>query len=146
MLRLVQAVAPAHRLVRHIRQITIGVTLEDDTVMQIQANPGETLLQALDDADMSDVWSGGACGGACSCSTCRVLIEEPWLSVLPEQQDDELDMLESAAAQEEEQEDFLQNARLCCQIKVSKEMGGMQVRVPDMGPNMLEVPLWMRNR
>ena len=27
---------------------------------------------------MSDVWEGGACGGACSCSTCRVeLSEEP---------------------------------------------------------------------
>jgi hypothetical protein len=60
-------------------------------------------------------------------------------------------MLETSAVQQEATEgiapdDFLFNgdARLSCQINLTEEFKGITVMIPDTGPNMLEVPLWLR--
>lgn len=48
--------------------------LSDDILLPAQlllGHPGQTMLEAMNDSDMTDVWEGGACGGACACSTCR---------------------------------------------------------------------------
>ena len=59
----------------HLRRLHVCIRFPDDTEKTVEGvNPGETLLQALEAADLSDVWPGGACGGSCSCSTCRVRI------------------------------------------------------------------------
>jgi len=108
--------------------ITIITRLEDDTEYRLQAHTGQTLLEALDASDLSDVWEGGQCGGLCQCSTCRCIISPNWHDLLEDNQDtaqtfEETDMLESAAEQEEAQvdgssEEFLTNARLSCQIEL----------------------------
>ena len=59
----------------HLRRLHVCIRFPDDTEKTVEGvNPGETLLHALEAADLSDVWPGGACGGSCSCSTCRVRI------------------------------------------------------------------------
>lgn len=135
-------------------------------------------------SDVGDVWdNAGACGGACTCSTCRVIIEPEWrhdvCSTMPAPEDEELDMLDSAAHEFSHQgakpwernimaesshdggernpnvdlcdrealhEEFLDGARLSCQISLTPELNGLRVRLVGVGPNMMEVPLWMRNR
>lgn len=88
------------------------------------------------------------------------------------QEDDELDMLDQASRQEAEGEEeaYLkvragllqsgsqpiasilpirfapQGSRLCCQIQLWEEHDGLEITLPDSVHNMLEVPLWMRNR
>ena len=64
------------------------------------------------------------CGGACCCATCHVHIDPDWMGRLPEMDDDEKDMLEFA----EGIDDF---SRLSCQLKITDELDGLVVNVPE---------------
>ena len=64
------------------------------------------------------------CGGACSCSTCHVYVEEGWREATGEPTPMEEDMLDFAF-------DVRPNSRLSCQIKVSPELEGLTVTVPE---------------
>jgi len=65
------------------------------------------------------------CGGACACSTCHVYVEPEWLDKLPPKEDMETDMLDFAYEPDEER------SRLTCQIKVTPELDGLEVRMPE---------------
>jgi 2Fe-2S ferredoxin len=60
------------------------------------------------------------CGGACSCATCHVYVDEAWVDKLPPPSDDEEDLLFSTL-------DKKPNSRLSCQILLSDELDGMKV-------------------
>lgn len=60
------------------------------------------------------------CGGACSCATCHVYVDEGWLDRLPEKSADEEDMLDGCFEVEE-------NSRLACQILMSPELDGLKI-------------------
>jgi 2Fe-2S ferredoxin len=65
------------------------------------------------------------CGGACACSTCHVYVDPAWVDRLPKKDAMEEDML-----------DFAWNpnattSRLTCQIKVTAEMDGLRVIMPE---------------
>ena len=66
----------------------------------------------------------GDCGGACACATCHVYVEEGWFDRLEPMEELEKDMLDFAF-------DVRENSRLSCQIKVSDEVEGLVVRVPE---------------
>ena len=63
------------------------------------------------------------CGGACACATCHVYVDQAWL-----------DKTGSQSAMEESMLDFAENvednSRLSCQIKVSDELDGLTVKMP----------------
>jgi 2Fe-2S ferredoxin len=63
------------------------------------------------------------CGGACSCATCHVYVDDAWLERTGARSPIEESMLEFA-------EDIQPNSRLSCQIKVSDELDGALVRLP----------------
>ena len=62
----------------------------------------------------------GECGGMAMCATCQCYLESE--ITLPEQSDDELDMLDQAFHVEE-------NSRLGCQIQISEEIDGIVLRL-----------------
>ncbi len=62
------------------------------------------------------------CGGACSCATCHVYIDPAWTDKLPEMEDLEDAMLDSANERRE-------TSRLTCQISVTEELDGLTVTV-----------------
>jgi len=151
---------------------TIGITvhLPDDAVLTFRAAAGSTLLEALQGADLGDVWLGGQCGGACSCSTCRVVVTHAPAGLGP-RGDDEEDMLETAAFAAERMAQtaggegvdggeggegggssgdgsgFLGDAsRLSCQVVLRPEDDGLAVLLPPDVTNVLEVPLWLRGQ
>ncbi len=64
------------------------------------------------------------CGGACACATCHVYVDETWLSKTGELSAMEESMLDFAESVEP-------NSRLSCQIRVSDEMEGLIVRIPE---------------
>ncbi|BBF91819.1 2Fe-2S iron-sulfur cluster-binding protein [Blastochloris tepida] len=64
------------------------------------------------------------CGGACACATCHVYVDEAWLERTGEPVAMEQDMLDFAF-------DVRANSRLSCQIKVTEELDGLVVTVPD---------------
>ena len=106
-------------------------------------------------ADLSDVWDArGACGGACQCSTCRVVIISAPSPLLPHEEDEE-DMLDTAAtaaarlqghgaAPTAAEAYTTESSRLACQITLRPEDSGLIVALPDDVLNILEVPLWLR--
>jgi len=65
------------------------------------------------------------CGGACSCATCHVYVDEAWLDRLPPMGEDEEGMLECTAAERRP------NSRLSCQISMDDELDGLVVRTPE---------------
>lgn len=74
--------------------------------------------------------SVGACGGSCACSTCHVIIEDPGLyDQMPEPDDDENDMLDLAFG-------LTETSRLGCQVKMSRELDGLVVKLPAMTRNL----------
>ena len=133
--------------------ITITLMLPEDAELTVRAQVGSTLLEALEAADLSDVWdTRGACGGACQCSTCRiVVVSAP--SPLPPRSEDEEDMLDTAVMAASRQPDadaeaavaYLdENSRLACQLSLRRDDAGLVVTLPDDVLNILEVPLWLR--
>jgi ferredoxin, 2Fe-2S len=64
------------------------------------------------------------CGGACACATCHVYVDPAWAPRLPVPERQELDTLEFAFEAKE-------GSRLACQIKVSPELEGLLVRLPE---------------
>ena len=64
------------------------------------------------------------CGGACACATCHVYVDDAWASKAGEKSGVEESMLDFAT-------DVEANSRLSCQIKVSAELDGLIVRMPE---------------
>ena len=64
------------------------------------------------------------CGGACACATCHVYVEDEWMEKTGDPDVMEEDMLDFAW-------EMQPNSRLSCQIKVSDELDGLVVRVPE---------------
>ena len=62
----------------------------------------------------------GECGGMAMCATCQCYLESD--TPLPEQSDDELDMLDQAFHVEDK-------SRLGCQIHISEEIDGIVLRL-----------------
>ncbi|KAF1945559.1 adrenodoxin [Clathrospora elynae] len=84
----------------------------------------------LDIAQANDIEMEGACGGSCACSTCHVIVEdEAYYEKMAEPDDDENDMLDLAFG-------LTETSRLGCQVKMSKELDGLVVRLPSMTRNL----------
>ena len=66
------------------------------------------------------------CGGACSCATCHVYVDEAWIDKIPEMRDDEEEMLDEAF-------NLQDNSRLSCQIIMDEELDGLKVTLAEYG-------------
>jgi len=84
----------------------------------------------LDIAIANDIEMEGACGGSCACSTCHVIVnDEAMYDKMDEPDDDENDMLDLAFG-------LTETSRLGCQVKMSKALDGLVVRLPSMTRNL----------
>jgi 2Fe-2S ferredoxin len=64
------------------------------------------------------------CGGACACATCHVFVDPAWAEKTGKASAMEESMLDFA-------ENVQENSRLSCQIKVTDELEGLIVRMPE---------------
>ncbi len=64
------------------------------------------------------------CGGACACATCHVYLQGDWAEILGERSEMEEDMLDFAFEVQD-------NSRLSCQIRVSDDIDGLVLKVPE---------------
>lgn len=64
------------------------------------------------------------CGGACSCGTCHVFVDDAWVEAVGEPGEFEEPMLDLNPERSA-------NSRLSCQIDVSEELDGLVVRLPE---------------
>ena len=85
--------------------------LEGSTVME---NAIKNMVQGIE----------AECGGACACATCHVYVDEEWADKTGSPEPMEEDMLDFAY-------DVKPTSRLSCQIKVTDELDGLVVHIPE---------------
>ncbi|WP_112662489.1 2Fe-2S iron-sulfur cluster-binding protein [Microvirga flavescens] len=91
------------------------------TAREIEAEEGSTVMENAIRNGIPGI--DAECGGACSCATCHVYVDEAWTDVVGEPQPMEADMLDFAY-------DVRPNSRLSCQIRVRPELDGLIVHTP----------------
>lgn len=84
---------------------------------------GLTVMEGARDNNIPGIEAD--CGGACACSTCHVYVAPDWVSKLPEKDDMEADMLDFAYEPDPER------SRLTCQLRVTDELNGLVVQMPE---------------
>lgn len=100
----------------------ISIVAHDGTRFDIEAENGSTVMEN----GIKNAVPGieAECGGACACATCHVYVDPDWTAITGEPEAMEEDMLDFAY-------DVRPNSRLSCQIKVSDDLDGLVVRVPE---------------
>jgi 2Fe-2S ferredoxin len=93
------------------------------TAHEIDLPVGSSLVEGAVQNDIPGIVA--ECGGSCMCSTCHVYVDEPFAADLPEKEEEEEEMLEEAAAELKE------TSRLSCQLRMTQEMDGIVVRMPE---------------
>jgi len=96
----------------------------DGTETELDIQEGWTLMQAAVSNGVDGIEA--ECGGSCCCATCHCYVEESFMDKLEEPSENELGMLEETADERKN------NSRLSCQIKMSADLEGMTVRLPEM--------------
>jgi 2Fe-2S ferredoxin len=94
----------------------------DGTPVEVQAQSGESLMEAAIDNDVAGIIA--ECGGACSCATCHVYVDPAWADRLPPPDPLEDGMLDCVFERRP-------TSRLSCQIRVDDTLEGLRVQVPD---------------
>jgi ferredoxin, 2Fe-2S len=109
---------------RDALMITIHLQPHDPTqaAHSLQAQPGQSLMQAAVDANLPGIQAD--CGGLLTCATCHVVVQGDWQAKLPTMSSDEDGMLAFTAQTREA------GSRLSCQIMLRSELDGLQVTLP----------------
>ena len=92
----------------------------------VEAKNGDRLLEVAQAAGMP---LEGTCEAQMACSTCHVIVAPEWFDRLPAAVDDEEDMLDLAAQ-------VTRTSRLSCQIVLTLELDGLEVRIPGEAVDM----------
>lgn len=94
----------------------------DGTAYEVDARPGQSVMESAVQNGVPGI--DAECGGACACATCHVYVDEAWEPRTGEPEVMEEDMLDFA-------HDVQPNSRLSCQIRVTEDLDGLVVRVPE---------------
>ncbi len=93
------------------------------TEHSVDVDSGLTVMEGARDNNVPGIEAD--CGGACACSTCHVYVYTKWVKILPPKDDMEEDMLDFAW------EPDMERSRLTCQVKVTDELDGLVVHMPE---------------
>lgn len=94
----------------------------DGSQQVVEAEAGMTVMEAAKKHLIDGIEA--ECGGACACATCHIYVDEAWRDAVGAPSDTEEDMLDFAF-------DVRDSSRLACQIKVTDELDGLVVTVPE---------------
>ena len=97
----------------------IIVTDQDGVVHELEGLDGWRAMEVIRDWGLN---IKAECGGACSCATCHVYVEESWVDRLRPPSDDEEDLLYSTL-------DKKPTSRLSCQILLNDDLDGLRLTI-----------------
>ena len=100
----------------------ITIVAFDGQRYDIDAENGSTVMENAIQNSVPGIEA--ECGGACACATCHVYVDEQFTAAVGSPEAMEEDMLDFAY-------NVQPNSRLSCQIRVSDELEGLVVRVPE---------------
>lgn len=99
----------------------IKFTTSSGAVYDVDATVGISVMEVAINNNVPGITA--ECGGACACGTCHVYVETGG-DKLSAADDMETDMVEFAWEPKD-------NSRLSCQIKVTEDMDGLAVIIPE---------------
>lgn len=102
-----------------MNEITVTIIDREGVSHELKA-PTDMQMNIMEVCKAYELPVLGECGGMAMCATCQCYLESD--TELPEQSDDELDMLDQAFFVEE-------NSRLGCQIHINEEIDGIVLRL-----------------
>ncbi len=91
-------------------------------VHTVEAEVGQTLMETAIKHEVPGIVA--ECGGACSCATCHIYVDEAWKDKTGKPSEMEEDMLDFAV-------DVRPTSRLSCQIRITDALDGLVVSIPD---------------
>ncbi len=97
----------------------IVVTDRDGVTRELEAIEGWRVMEILRD---NKVGIEGTCGGACSCATCHVVVDEEWAARLYPARDEETRMLDEIPVLHD-------TSRLACQIIWDDSLDGLKLTI-----------------
>ncbi len=101
---------------------TVNFVSFDGTTHTIESAGGESVMEVATNNGVPGI--EGDCGGEAACGTCHIIVDEAWIAATGTRTDMEDQMLELS-------EELEPNSRLACQVKVSADMDGLTVRLPE---------------
>jgi len=102
--------------------VQINFILFNGEKISVDAKPGESLMRIATTNSVEGI--DADCGGACSCATCHVFVDEAWLDKVDHPKQDEEALLSLNP-------DRKTNSRLSCQIDISDNLDGLIVHLPE---------------
>ncbi|MCI5077268.1 2Fe-2S iron-sulfur cluster-binding protein [Oricola sp.] len=100
----------------------LTVVAFDGTRFEIDAESGSTVMENAVKNSVPGIEA--ECGGACACATCHVYVDDAWSDTVGKPDVMEEDMLDFAFEPKPV-------SRLSCQIKMTDELDGLVVHVPE---------------
>lgn len=95
----------------------------DGRETEVEGKHGDSVMATALANDVDGIV--GECGGSMMCATCHCYVAEEWASKTGEREDGEEDMLDCAVSEVQD------TSRLSCQIKLTPELDGLRVRLPE---------------
>ena len=106
----------------------IVVTDQEGTVHELEGLDGWRAMEVIRDWGLN---IKAECGGACSCATCHVWVDEAWYGKLKPPSEDEEDLIYSTLDQKP-------TSRLSCQILLTEDLDGLKLT---LAPSAANVPV-----
>ena len=94
----------------------------DGTEHVVEVKPGLSVMEGAIKNNVPGI--DADCGGACACATCHCYVDDAWRDKTGEPSAMEESMLDFA-------ENVEPNSRLSCQIRVTADLDGLVVRLPE---------------
>lgn len=101
---------------------TVTWTCANGETVTAEVEHGMTLMEAAVRNDVPGIIA--ECGGAASCATCHVIMDDERADKVPPRSDIEDDMLDFAESERQP------NSRLSCQLVMSRDLNGVRLIVP----------------
>ena len=102
--------------------VKLVFTTHDGAHTDVAALPGASIMEAATEAGVDAIL--GDCGGNLSCCTCHCYVADEWAARIPPPDAGELAMLDGVLERQP-------NSRLSCQIRVTRELDGIELRLPE---------------
>ena len=102
---------------------TITFIRPDNRSERIAAESGESAMLAATKHGLDGIVA--ECGGNAMCATCHVYVDDSWIGRLAAMSDEEDALLDGTASERQP------TSRLSCQIKLTPELDGLVLRLPE---------------
>ncbi|MCX2721435.1 2Fe-2S iron-sulfur cluster-binding protein [Roseibium salinum] len=103
--------------------VQITFVQPDGSRTTVDADVGASVMETAVNNGVEGIFA--ECGGAMMCATCHCYVDDAWSEKTGSRNDGEEEMLECAAGE------LRGTSRLSCQLKVSGELDGLVVHLPE---------------